>query len=254
MLLHGLVIALIVVQSLFFSKPQIDISQAISVSIGELRDTKRLPEKTIAPSPQTAEVAPEKEMPTKKNTIADKGDEKSVSEKKVTAKEATEKKNSTDISLKASKNKQQQALARLKKLSALEKIKQELKTESTSQNQSKRNNRSTSSKSYIVPAGSELAGLDRLQADGYLALVDQSIKQNWALPQWLINKPLKARILVKISANGSLISQQVLSTSGNASYDQYCMAAIEKSAPFSAVPEKLSEKFSVDGIVVGFPE
>jgi len=32
------------------------------------------------------------------------------------------------------------------------------------------------------------------------------------------------------------------------------LQAVEQAAPYSAVPEKLTEKFSVEGIVIGFPE
>lgn len=244
LLLHGFFVVILTVQSVFFSRPHLDISQAISVSIGELKNSERLPEKiqsadnpVTAASPKVAEKAPVKEE-------APKANEKKIIEK-------TEK---PDVDLKANKSKQQKALAQLKKSSALEKIKQELKKEAASKVQQTRHSRSTSSRSYIVPAGTALSGLDRLQADEYLALLDQRIKQNWALPQWLINKPLKARILVKINEAGQLLSLSALSTSGNTSYDQYCMSAIEKAAPFPTVPEKLSEKFRVDGIVVGFPE
>ncbi|MFZ3231872.1 MAG: TonB C-terminal domain-containing protein, partial [Pseudobdellovibrio sp.] len=102
--------------------------------------------------------------------------------------------------------------------------------------------------------GSSLTGLDRLQADSYLQDLDAHIKQYWALPQWLINKPYKAQVLVKFDMTGKLISKQIYKSSGVQVYDDYCLQAITNAEPFPYFSEKFSEKYKSDGVVIGFPE
>ena len=154
-----------------------------------------------------------------------------------------------DISLNKSKIRQKEALNKLKKLSALEQIKQDLKKESAAKPA-----KLAISKPRVIAAGTALTGLDKIDANAYLSQVDKSIKGAWSLPQWLLNKPLKAQVLVKFNTDGNIISTKIISSSGNSSYDDYCLQAVVKAAPFPKVPDKLSEKFSLDGVVVGFPE
>lgn len=253
---HSLIFSLFFIKLVFFSEPMLDLSQAITVNVGDFKESNRLPPKVIEEAPP----APVAEEPTPEPQTEDptpKSEEK-VSEKKpepppvVKAKETPkEKPKPNEVNLDKSKAKQKSALEKLKKLSALDKIKQDVQSEA---NKAKVANAIKNAKPRAVAAGSTLTGLDKLQASNYLQYVDKSIKQQWALPQWLMNKPLKARILVKFNAQGQIISTQVVSPSGNTSYDQYCINAIEKAAPFPQVPEKLTEKFSADGVVVGFPE
>ena len=236
--LHVFIVGVFVIKFFFFSKPVLDLSQAISVSIGELAPDSKLPQKV---QPLAAE--PEVVEPVEENAPEQKAKPESMPKKVVPA-VVKEK----EVSLSKAKQKQKDALARLKKMSAVEKIKQDLKSEASALP------KSVPTKPRIVAAGTALSGLDRLDANTYLAQVDQSIKNSWTLPQWLLNKPLKARVLLKISQAGGVISLMVISSSGNTSYDDYCLQAVNKAAPFPGVPDKLSEKFSVDGVVVGFPE
>jgi TonB family protein len=239
--LHVFIVGVFVIKFFFFSKPVIDLSQAISVSIGELAPDTKLPQKVLPAEPEAAE--PEAAAPVEESSPDPKPKPEAMPKKKEPP--AVKEK---EISLSKAKQKQKDALSRLKKMSALDKIKQDLKTEATARPNAK------PAKPRIVAAGTALSGLDRLDANTYLAQVDQSIKNSWTLPQWLLNKPLKARVLVKISPAGGIISANIISSSGNASYDDYCLQAVNKAAPFPGVPDKLSEKFSVDGVVVGFPE
>lgn len=241
--LHSLVVSLFLIRSLFFSEPHIDLSQAITVSVGEMPDAKRLPEKVqpvAAPEPEPAP-QPEPEQP----AVAEKTPPPET--KALPPKDPPK----NEVNLDKNKNRQREALNRLKKMSALEKIRQDVKNENIARNKA---SNPAPTRSRVIAAGTTLSGLDRLQANDYLGLVDQNIKQHWALPQWMMNKPLKAQVLVKFTAAGVIVSKEVTTSSGNSTYDQYCLDAIEKAAPFPPVPEKLSEKFRVDGIVIGFPE
>lgn len=274
--LHGVVIALFLIKFIFFSKPVIDLSQAISVNMEDFQDNARMPKKIIAGSntkmpdsdklPQKIEKK-EPEPSTKSEPQAPVEKNKPEKTLERTPEKEVVKPVADPNSIHLSKAKQKEAISKLKKLSALEKIKQDLKNESlekikssdvkTTPSSQEQKDSKTSKGEYkprIIAAGSEISGLDKLQANNYLREVDQSIKQFWALPQWLITKSLKAQALVKFNTAGEILSVKIVSSSGNNSYDQYCLQAIEKAAPFPKVPEKLSEKFSVDGIIIGFPE
>ena len=147
------------------------------------------------------------------------------------------------------KSKQKLALEKIKKLSALEKIREQVTKEAASKATGK-----AKAKSRTIAAGTALTGLDKIDASQYLLLLDYNIKQVWTLPQWLMNKNLQAQVLVKFTTSGQILSTQVVKSSGNATYDSYCMQAVTKASPFPKVPEKFSEKFSIDGLVIGFPE
>lgn len=251
---HLALLLFFVIQVTFFNDPIVDLSQAIRVDMVGLPNKidqnqsahtaeekiNKLPEKNIETQSEPEPVSAEKiKQPTAK-----------VEHKKQTAPDAQ------SVDLKKSKSKQKAALEKLKKLSAIDKIKQEVRSEA----EAKALKAFTQSlpkgpiKGRAISAGTALSGLDRLEANQYLQSLDQQIKQHWALPQWLMNKPFKAQVLIKLDANGGLISKSILKGSGQPSYDQYCLQAVEQAAPYSAVPEKLTEKFSVEGIVIGFPE
>jgi outer membrane biosynthesis protein TonB len=246
--LHVFVLLIFFIKFAFFSKPIIDVSQAISVSIGDviMQDTNKLPPK----------IQDSQQLEPAKEPVTEEAPQEKVQKINEIAK-APDKPKPDEINLNKTKAKQKDALSKLKKISALDKIKQEFKADSISKIKNQERKAAASNgprKQHIIAAGSALGGLDKLQANSYLQEVDRNIKENWSLPQWLINKPLKAQALVKFNIQGQILSSMIISSSGNASYDQYCLQAIAKSAPFPTVPDKLSEKFSVDGIVVGFPE
>ncbi len=243
-LFHLLVISFFIVKLLVFSKPLIDLSQAISVNLSDLKIADKLPEKYVPPvaeEPQAKiepaeepDVAPEKEKPATKKP------------EKLPVKPVPEKE---EVNLSKVKNKQKEALDKIKKMSALAKIEQELKDES--QKNAKPNVKKAP---RMVAAGSALTGLDKIAAAQYLQLLDARIKETWTLPQWLMSKNLKAQVLVKFNTLGQIIATKLLVSSGNSTYDNYCLQAINNAAPFPKAPDKFSEKFSVDGLVVGFPE
>lgn len=243
--IHGLILSLFLIKFTFFTEPYIDISQAINVSVGDFKDSNRLPEKI-----QTLPPADNKKMPPK---LEEPVEEKTEVPKKELAKPAAKEIAKPDM-ISLAKAKQKAALNKLKKASALEKIKQDLKNDSITKLRTQEKKSFADSKTRIIAAGTTLGGLDKLQANNYLQEIDHSIKQFWSLPQWLINKPLKAQALVKFNMQGQILSVKIISSSGNNSYDQYCLQAIENAAPFPKVPEKLTEKFSADGVVIGFPE
>ncbi len=231
----------------FFPDPILDLSQAIRVDMVGLPDkydANKLPPKVEEilkeKLPDKDVVKPEVKKEIEKETVKE-----SVKEKPV-AQEAKVDKSAVD--LKKSKLKQKAALDKLKQLDALEKIKQDIQSEAKAAAVAK------AIKGRVVAPGSALTGLDKIDANAYLNSLDQHVKQNWSLPQWLMNKPLKAQVHVRFNVSGKIISRSILKGSGEPAYDEQCLEAVDRSAPFPVVPEKFSEKFKVDGVVIGFPE
>jgi len=237
----------------FFSKPELDLTQAIRVDMVGLPD--KYTQADIAnqqePQPTKPKDLPEKEIP---QEIPDEPIKTTVKEPKKTAEAKPSKIDNDSVNLKTAKKKQKDAFEKLKKLSAIEKIRQAVEQEklekATKQNQAS----SRPIKGRVLSKGTSLTGLDKLQSDSYLVQLDSKIKNHWQLPQWLVGKPLKTKILVKFNSNGTLVSKSVYQSSGNPTYDEYCLRAIEKSSPFPPVPDKFTEVYKEDGVLIGFPE
>lgn len=224
---HAALIVFMIIKISFFTKPEINLSEAIRV------DMVGLPEKYTA-LPENAMPQPKPEaMPEKV-------------EPKVEAK--PEPKPTENVNLSKTKKKQKNAMEKLKKLSAIEKIRQQVQSEKVAAATAKQ------LKGRVISKGTTLTGLDRIQSENYLVQLDALIKSKWQLPQWLIGKPLKTKILLKIESNGQVVDKKVVQTSGNPTYDSYCLLAIDNAAPFPRVPEKFAEIYKEDGVLFGFPE
>ena len=151
------------------------------------------------------------------------------------------------------KQKQKAAFNKLKAMEALENLKNEDQKE-TKATAAATKRTEVKYKGNILSPGTEITGLNKLQHEEYIAILDRHIKENWTLPEWLANKYLKAQIRVRIDDKGRIISKQVVKSSGNPAYDDIVKATIEKSEPFPPPPEKFSAVVSVNGILIGFPE
>ncbi|MBC7467074.1 MAG: TonB C-terminal domain-containing protein [Bdellovibrio sp.] len=249
---HVLLVITFTVKTNLFKKPPIDITQAIRVDMIGLPDkvtSNQLPAKV-------QEVLKEKEppKPVEEPTPEPKNEKPVPVEKKdkvvLPKKELPKPKVDTEaINLKKVKATQKNALEKLKAQSAIEKIKEDMQKE-----EARKNAVAAVMKGRVISAGTSLTGLDKIQSDAYLQTLDAHIKQYWTLPQWLINKPYKARVLVKFDSTGKILSKQIESSSGVKAYDDYCLQSITQAEPFPKFSEKFSEKYKSDGVLIGFPE
>lgn len=239
---HVVVVLLLTIQVVFFKPKVIDVSQAVRVDMVDLPDKlseKDLPEKIqdilkekepVQPEPKPTEEneeikePPKKELPTKNEKDIDL----------------------ETVNIKKVQQKQKSAFDKLKKLSAIEKIKEELNNAD--------DKKTKPIKGRALSAGTKIAGLDKLQSDEYLSQLDSQIKAHWAIPQWMIGKPFKATVWVKLDPAGNVISKLISKSSGNPTYDEYCLAAIEKASPFPRVPDKFTEVYKSDGVSFAFPD
>ena len=251
---HISVVVLMTLKVVFFPEVRIDLSQAVRVDMVALPDKMNaLPEKEQAilkeenPAPQPEpQPEPEPENEPKPQPV-EKEKPKELPQK--------ENKDHDAVSLEKAKAKQKAALDKLKKLSALERIKQDVASD---EEKKKRDNSKPTStapiKGRALSAGTRLTGLDKLQSDNYLAQLDSKVKSQWTLPQWLIDKPFKARVLVRIDENGRIIFKAISQSSGNKTYDEYALAAVEKASPFGKVPDKFVDIYRLDGVTFAFPD
>lgn len=259
--LHLLLVAGFTIKAVFFTAPEIDFSQAVRVDLVGLPD-KLDPNTALAPqNPEQKESAkpadkkdpsPVPPAPAPKVELPDKQQKPIVENKK-----AKETKSAEPEAIKIEKNKAKQssAIAKLKAMDALEKIKADVQSEKKPMagNGTGRTG-APLIKGNIISAGSSLTGLSKLQHDEYIANLDRHIKEHWTLPEWLAAKDYKAQVRVYIDSRGMLVGKALVKSSGNPTYDDYALATIEKSIPFPIPPEKLTAHLEINGFVVGFPE
>lgn len=235
--LHIALFMTFTVRTIFFTEEPINFEQAIRVDMVGLPDRiESLPEpvaSTPAPpaAPATTLPAIAKEAPPVKE-----------------AKPAPKEKDPDAVSLEKSKTKQKAALEKLKQMSALEKIQQDLESE-------KKKAAAAAKPSYkgnVLSPGTALTGINQLQADAYISNVHNHMISNWALPEYLKNKDLRTDVLVKFDENGNILSKLIVKTSGNPQFDEYVIAAIQKSSPVPPPPEKFMRISSVQGFLFKF--
>ncbi|MFN8845798.1 MAG: energy transducer TonB [Bdellovibrionales bacterium] len=234
---HIFIFLFFTLKAFIIPSEKIDYSTAVRVDIVALPD-KLSPDAQLAPKVEpaknldSAEVKPKIETPPKPQV-------------------KTEKKAEPDtVSFKKSKSKQQEALDRLKKMSALDKIRNEVET---SKKRAQALEQISQVKGNVLSAGSSLSGLNKLQHDEYVSILDQHIKQNWTKPKW-IEKELRARVRVKIDSDGQILSRELTLSSGDPIYDETVLNTVDSSAPFPRPPEKFVEIVAARGILIGFPD
>ncbi len=235
---HIALILIFTVKTVFFSGEAINYETAIRV------DLVALPDKVS--SAETPPLRPETKLPEAKTP---------PKPEPVKAKAEPKAPVTPPVPVVDSKQKQKAALNKLKAMEALENLKNEDQRESKASSAAPtKKTGEVKYKGNILSPGTEITGLNKLQHEEYIALLDRHIKENWTLPEWLAKKNLKAQIRVRIDDKGRIISKQLVRSSGNPAYDDIVKATIEKSEPFPVPPEKFSAVVSVNGILIGFPE
>lgn len=243
---HVAILALFLLKSLLFAPKPFDIPPSIRVDIVGLPD--KIEDLPAAPAP-----APEPAKP------AEPVKEKPKAQAKPEPKKPLPVKKDDAINLeKAKKAKEQDALNKLKSLEALDKIKDDVSAEKAESEKARLEALAKASrqkvKGNILSPGSSLNGLEKIQYDEYAGLLDRHIKPHWQMPEWLARKGYRAQVVVRADARGTLIGRQMLRSSGNPDFDQYCLETIDRAAPMPPPPEKFVAIVANQGIVVDFGE
>ena len=240
-ILHILVFVFFAVRAIFFPADISILENAIRVDMVDLPDK-------IDPNPLPAPIVEEtkKELPTKQEPpkLVVKDPPKPADVKKEIAKEPDA------IKIDKDKTTQKQALAKLKQLDAFEKLEKQVELEKKQQAVQAASEAAV--KGNIISPGSELKGINQLQADNYRGVVQRHMKQHWEIPHYIKKTNLETEVLVKFDSNGQILSKEITKTSGNSAYDEAVMAAIEKSSPVPAPPGKFTAIASVEGFTFVF--
>ena len=229
---HVAIFLVFTVKTAFFPSDIPKYEPAIRVDLVGLPD-KRSPDKPVTapaptPAPEQAKADPKPEA-----KIPPKEEKKAVTPTKT------------------SKTSQTAALNKLKSLSAIEKIKA-MKEDDKPATENKP--QAEVIKGNVLSVGTALKGLNKLEFDQYIGSLDAHVKNNWALPEWMLTQGLKAEVTIKIDKTGQIIERKLTKKSGNAEFDERVMAALEKSNPFPPPPSKFVDLVGIQGITFAFPE
>lgn len=233
---HGLIFVLIFVRAVFAPSEPMQIRRAIRVDVVDL--PQKLNEETLPPpappSPPQPSAATPKPEP-------------------VTQPPAPKPSKPEPIKLKAEKTAkaQNQAINKLKAQSTIEKFKQDLSHE-------KKNAPTKPAASQVagnvISKGNSLSGLEKIEYDRYLVSLEEKIRSNWSIPQWLADADFKAQVQILIDERGYIVKKIFLKSSHNEVFDAKVMEALEGSSPLPPPPARLHGFLSTSGIVVNFPE
>lgn len=228
---HLIFVFFLTVRALIVPSEPLAIRSAIRV------DMVALPEKVEAP-PAPAPQAPPK--------VETKEVAKPKSEPKPKpVKEAP--KVDLKVDPKKDKKEQQDALNKLKAMQALDKIKKQ-------QEEAAHKPQEQEYKGNVVSKGNSLTGLDQIEFDRYFSDVEVALKKNWGIPGWLEELKLRAQIRVMVDENGHIIRRDLITPSGNPTFDDVALSTVDKSSPLPPPPARLRNLLSVRGFVVNFPE
>jgi len=147
-----------------------------------------------------------------------------------------------------------QAIEKLKKKMAIDKIKEDIKQDIKQKERQELSQRISQYKGNVLAPGTELTGVVKLQHENYLGQIDHHVKQFWSLPEWLARGNFKAKVKIFIDSRGLLLRVELISTSGNSSYDDIVIETVKKAVPYPVPPEKFRDIISVSGMILGFPE
>ena len=76
----------------------------------------------------------------------------------------------------------------------------------------------------------------------------------WKMPTWLSGRKLKAKVLVKLTPQGRILSTDFVERSGNPDFDLEVLKAIERADPVPAPPKDLADHFLANGEIWDFGE
>ncbi|MCB0411405.1 MAG: TonB C-terminal domain-containing protein [Bdellovibrionales bacterium] len=219
-----------VIKAMILPSEPLQIRSAIRVDLVRLPDKIETP-----PKPQP--------KPTKPNA-AEKAKTKPETRPKPKAEPTKKEAPKVDLN-KKNKDKQNEALNKLKAMQALEKIRKQKEEEKEAAPEYKGN---------IVHEGNSLTGLDQIEFDKYFSDVEAAVKEHWSLPRWLEDSQLRAQVRVMVDDRGYVIRRDLIASSGNQIFDDLVITTVEQSSPLPPPPARLRNLLSVRGFVINFPE
>lgn len=245
LILHVAVFLVFSVKAIIFPDKIDPLQEAIRVDMVALPD--KIDPNPLAGLPEPAPVAePEKSKDMPKKEPKQKAPDIKIEAPKM----KSPSKDPTAINLEKSKEKQKQALDKLKQQDALERLQKQMEQES--KQKAAQAASSVKIKGNVISPGTELTGINQLQADNYRGDVLKHMKKYWEIPQYIKKHDLATWVLVKFDQGGNILSKNVVKTSGNPAFDEVVLKAIENSSPVPAPPGKFAAIASVEGFLFRF--
>ena len=234
-LLHIGIFCAFGIQAVFFMDAPIQFENAIRV------DMVGLPDKVaeLPPAPEAAKV-PEPEVKATPTPDTMPPAEKVKMPPKAKEPEA--------INLEKTKSKQKSAMEKLKQMEALEAIEKDIEKDKLKAAEAAK----VKFKGNVLAPGTALTGVNKLQADQYIGTVHQHMIDHWTLPEYMKNRNLRTDVLVRFDENGNILEKEIVKASGNPSFDELVMSAVQKSSPVPAPPSKFAKISSVQGFLFRF--
>ena len=200
--LHVFLLLALTLQAYFFLETPVQFEQAIRVDIVGLPD-KPQEAPAVLPSPKE-NVMPPKEAPPAKV-------EPPVAKNKLPTRTVDPEAIKLEHTKNDSKSKEKKAMEKLKQMQALEEIQKDIEQE----NRRKQLQNAPKPKfaGNIISPGTELTGVNKLQADTYIDKVHKHMIEHWALPAYLRNRGLKSIVQVKFDESGNILEKQILKSS-----------------------------------------
>lgn len=87
----------------------------------------------------------------------------------------------------------------------------------------------------------------------YVQSLPGIIRQFWKLPSYLLEKDLRCRIRIYLSASGTVLKQDLVESSGSPEFDGRAQAAIRDAAPYPKPSDAVAARLTNSGIILGFP-
>lgn len=240
---HLVVILAFTVKAVFFPE-QIELMEpALRVDIVDLPDKISPMEPPTPASPPQEAAKPQEQV---KKTLPPVTKEEDLTPAVVLKTLKDKKKPQEEIRNSAADD----AIKKLKKQLAIEKIKDEIKA----QQRQELNSKVQKFKGNVLAAGTELTGVNKLQHESYLTQLDHHVKRYWHLPEWLARRSYRAQVRIFLDEQGMLTQSQLVLRSGNDDYDDMVLETVKKASPFPSPPEKFKDIVGITGMVLGFPE
>lgn len=254
---HVLLFLFLTIQATFFTEAPIQFEKAIRVDIVGLPDkVQELPPAAapVAEAPPAVKPTPAPQPTPPKTETAKKPEPVKPTAKlePVKQKLPTKPKDPEAINLDKSRNKQKQALEKLKQMEALEAIQQEVESDNKKKIVQAAAAAQVKFKGNVLSSGSDLTGVNKLQAENYTADVYRHIMDNWSAPAYFKNRNLKTHVMVRFDENGNVLAKEIVKSSGNPAFDELVLNAIQKSSPVPAPPAKFSKIAAVEGFLFRF--
>lgn len=247
--LHIIVVASMTVKTSFFPSQDLLIQSAVRVDMVGLPDLPTSsPPPPAAPEPKP-EPKPEPPPPPPKPEPAPQPKPKPEPQPKPKPKPEPQR---TEETAQA----QRRALERLQAQQAIERMQQEAQARAAQEQQAaqQRQAQEPTFRGNVIATGSSFTGLERLDYERYYDDLKIHLQNHWDLPQWLADAGFRASVVVKIDERGYVTFREIYESSGNSTFDNSALSAVQSASPFPEPPDRLKSGLQNSLLHFRFPE